>query len=59
MEIKLDGENKKRDVVESEMRRREGGREAERALRQKAFWLKAMTLVSDVWRKKIANLGKG
>lgn len=32
--------------------RSERGRRAEWALRQKAFWFKAMTLVSDVWTKQ-------
>lgn len=39
-------------------KRKMRGREAEPALRQKAFWFKAMTLVSDVW-EKTANLGRG
>lgn len=36
---------------------RDGGRASERALRQEAFWFKAATLLSDVW-KKAANLAK-
>lgn len=53
LKMKLEGEYKKRrEVGESERR------EAEWTLRQKAFWFKAMTLVSDVWKKK-ANLGEG
>lgn len=31
---------------------RDGGRASERALRQEAFWFKAATLLSDVWKKQ-------
>lgn len=53
--MKLEGENKWR--LDGEQERRKEGREAERALRQEAFWFKAVTLVSDVWEKE-AQTGK-
>lgn len=43
--------------LEAEKAEMEAERASERALRQEAFWFKAATLLSDVW-KKAANLAK-